>query len=132
MSLIRSKNTEPELLVRRLIHAQGYRYRLHCADLPGKPDMVFPSRRKVIFIHGCFWHGHTCRLGRMPKSRVAYWEAKINRNRERDKLTLRRLRALGWQCLVLWECRLSKGTGLENKIIQFLGSRTTAHLRLRP
>ncbi|MHB1937552.1 MAG: very short patch repair endonuclease [Acidobacteriaceae bacterium] len=124
MSLIRSKDTKPELFVRRLVHALGYRYRLHRAELPGRPDLVFTSRRKVIFIHGCFWHGHTCRLGRMPKSRLFYWEAKIGRNKERDKRTLRHLHAMGWECLVLWECRLRKVADLEKNIIQFLGRRS--------
>lgn len=122
MSLVRSKDTKPELLVRRLVHALGYRYRLHRKELPGQPDMVFSSRRKVIFIHGCFWHGHICSLGRMPKSRVSYWEPKINRNKERDKLTLRRLRALGWRYLVLWECRLRKNAELVKMISNFLES----------
>jgi DNA mismatch endonuclease (patch repair protein) len=114
--------------VRRLVHALGYRYRLHRSELPGQPDMVFPSRQKIIFIHGCFWHGHTCRLGRMPKSSLSYWEAKIARNRERDKLNLRRLRALGWKCLVLWECQLRKCVELEKRITKFLESQPTTGL----
>jgi DNA mismatch endonuclease (patch repair protein) len=106
MALVCSKNTKPEMLVRRLVHGMGYRYRLHQADLPGKPDLVFRSQRKVVFIHGCFWHGHKCRLGRMPKSRLEYWKPKITGNKERDVRTLRRLRSMRWRALVLWECQL--------------------------
>jgi DNA mismatch endonuclease (patch repair protein) len=106
MALVRSKNTKPEMLVRRLVHGMGYRYRLHQADLPGRPDLVFRSQRKVVFIHGCFWHGHKCKLGRMPKSRLEYWKPKIKGNKERDARTLRRLRSMRWRALVLWECQL--------------------------
>jgi DNA mismatch endonuclease, patch repair protein len=94
MSLVRSKDTKPELLVRRLVHGLGYRYRLHQADLPGRPDLVFRSKRKVVFVHGCFWHGHKCRLGRLRKSRLSYWTQKISGNRQRDSLTVRRLRRM--------------------------------------
>jgi DNA mismatch endonuclease, patch repair protein len=90
MSLVRSKHTKPELFVRRLVHGLGYRYRLHQPDLPGRPDLVFRSKRKVVFVHGCFWHGHKCKLGRMPKSRLDYWTLKITGNHQRDTLTLRR------------------------------------------
>jgi DNA mismatch endonuclease (patch repair protein) len=89
--------------------------------LPGKPDLVFRPRQKVIFVHGCFWHGHRCRLGRMPKSRLDYWQAKITRNRARDAEHLRRLRKLGWSALVLWECQLKDHDTLADKITQFLG-----------
>jgi DNA mismatch endonuclease (patch repair protein) len=107
MSLVRSKDTKPEMRVRRLVHGLGFRYRLHRADLPGKPDLVFPSRRKVIFVHGCFWHGHKCKLGRMPKTRLDYWQSKIGCNKSRDRQTLRRLRNLGWKCLTIWECSVN-------------------------
>ena len=122
MSLVRSKHTKPELFVRRLVHGLGYRYRLHQADLPGRPDLVFRSRRKVVFVHGCFWHGHKCRLGRMPKSRLDYWNPKIAGNRQRDIRTLRRLRRMDWKALVLWECQLHNRDALANTIQTFLES----------
>ena len=123
MGLVRSTNTKPELLVRHMIHALGFRYRLHRADLPGHPDIVLPSRKKIVFIHGCFWHGHACKLGRMPKSRFDYWPDKIKRNRERDIKTLRRLRGMRWKCLVLWECEVRSARNAENvqgKLMRFL------------
>ncbi|WP_259397709.1 very short patch repair endonuclease, partial [Burkholderia cepacia] len=105
MRRIRSKDTAPEMAVRRLTHGLGYRYRLHRKDIPGKPDLVFPARRKVIFIHGCFWHQHPgCREGRPPKSNAAYWLPKLERNQQRDKAALEKLAALGWNALVIWEC----------------------------
>ena len=121
MSLVRSIDTKPEWTVRHLVYKLGYRYRLHRKDLPGKPDLVFGPRQKVIFVHGCFWHGHRCRLGRMPKSSLDYWQDKIARNRARDAKHLRRLRKLGWSALVLWECQLKSHDALANKITQFLG-----------
>jgi DNA mismatch endonuclease (patch repair protein) len=109
MQAVRSKDTGPELLVRRLLHARGFRYRLHRKDLPGCPDLVFPGRRKIIFIHGCFWHGHNCaRGGRVPKTNAEYWTAKIERNRARDAAVIKQLRREGWGLLVLWECRLNR------------------------
>ena len=122
MRLVRSKDTKPEMRVRRLVHGLGYRYRLHRADLPGKPDLVFPSRRRVIQVNGCFWHGHKCRLGRMPKSSIEYWQRKIETNRARDKKALRALRKLGWQCLVVWECNLGNEKELMKRIERFLGA----------
>jgi len=120
MSLVRSKNTKPEMLVRRLVRGLGYRYRLHGADLPGRPDLVLPSVKRIIFVHGCFWHGHSCRLGRVPKSRLSYWTKKIEGNKERDSLTLRRLRGMRWKCLVLWECQLRDTDGLTLRVKRFL------------
>jgi len=121
MSLIRSKDTKPELLVRRLVHGLGYRYRLHRADLPGTPDLVFPSKKKVIFVHGCFWHGHACRFGRrLPKSRLEYWTQKIQGNSARDKAMLRRLRGMGWKILVLWGCQLQESQRLATRVTRFL------------
>ena len=120
MALVRSKDTKPEMRVRRLVHGMGYRYRLHRAELPGKPDLVFPCRRKVIFVHGCFWHGHRCRLGRTPKSSLDYWNMKIAYNRRRDRKNLRRLRSLHWQCLTLWECGLHDDRKLAAQIRRFL------------
>lgn len=120
MSLIRSKNTKPEMVVRRAAHAMGYRYRLHDRRIPGAPDLVFSGRRKVIFVHGCFWHGHACKLGRMPKSRVEFWSNKITANRERDARTLDRVVAAGWQSLVIWECQLADKDWLETALEGFL------------
>ncbi len=108
MSRIRSKDTKPELTVRRLLHALGYRYRLHRKDLPGKPDIVFPSRRKVIFIHGCFWHAHGCRVSHRPKSNGAYWSPKLQGNVNRDEKALAQLRSLAWEAEVVWECEVSR------------------------
>ena len=108
--------------VRRLVHALGYRYRLHGKDLPGKPDLVFRNRKKVIFIHGCFWHQHTgCREGRLPSSRESYWAPKFARNLERDREHLSALKHLGWRALVLWECQLGKPAQLERRVRAFLG-----------
>src|SRR5215204_659207 len=105
MRAVKSRDTAPEMTVRRLLHAMGYRYRLHVAGLPGKPDIVFPSRRKAAFVHGCFWHGHDCSRGaRRPKSNEAYWSAKIGRNMVRDEENFARLQAAGWAVLVVWEC----------------------------
>src|SRR5882672_2480634 len=95
MSRVKGRDTAPERLVRHMLHAQGYRYRLHRKDLPGKPDIVFLGRKKVIFVHGCFWHGHGCRIGRLPKSNEAFWTAKIDANRTRDLRNIERLRGLG-------------------------------------
>jgi len=106
MGLVRSKDTKPEMLVRRLVHALGYRYRLHDRRLPGCPDLVFPSRRKVIFVHGCFWHQHRCRMGnRMPKSRVEFWRNKLEGNRRRDQRHRKALNRQGWRVLTVWECQ---------------------------
>jgi len=107
MRAVKSQDTGPEMFVRRLLHAQGYRYRLHRKNLPGCPDLVFCGRRKVIFIHGCFWHGHNCARGkRVPVNNREYWVNKIERNRGRDREVARRLRELGWGRRVVWECSL--------------------------
>ncbi|MDD4890516.1 MAG: very short patch repair endonuclease [Phycisphaerae bacterium] len=107
MSLVRAKDTKPEMTVRRLVHALGYRYRLHVKDLPGCPDLVFPARRAVIFVHGCFWHQHRCPQGnRMPKSRRQFWKAKLSRNKARDSNRAQVLRRVGWRVLTVWECQL--------------------------
>lgn len=120
MRAVKSRDTKPEMFVRRLLHRIGYRYRLHRPDLPGKPDLVFPSRRKVIFVHGCFWHGHDCTRGaRVPASNTDYWVAKIGRNVERDRRTLTQLAEAGWAALVLWECELDDG--LTRRLRKFLG-----------
>lgn len=105
MSGIRGKNTKPELLIRKALHARGFRYRLHC-DLPGKPDICLPKHRAVIFVHGCFWHGHGCHLFKWPSTRPEFWKAKIERNREVDRAAGEKLLAAGWRVCVIWECGL--------------------------
>lgn len=106
MRAIHSKGMKPELAVRKLVHNLGFRFRLHRNDLPGRPDLVFPSRRCIIFVHGCFWHCHGCRLSHTPKSNTEYWIPKLQRNSDRDRKNRRKLKALGWRSLVLWECEL--------------------------
>jgi len=111
MSRIRSKDTVPELIVRKWLFANGYRFRLHRKDLPGKPDIVLPKYRTAIFINGCFWHHHeNCRYGYMPKSNLEYWENKFRKNKERDEKNLTALTALSWRVLIIWECQIKNGT----------------------
>jgi len=123
MSKIRGKDTKPEMMVRSLLWRAGYRYRLHVSKLPGSPDLVFPARKKVIFVNGCFWHGHKCRTNKLPKSRTKYWREKIARNKKRDTSNLRVLKRLGWDCLTIWECEVKKQT-LPRKIFTFLDTET--------
>ncbi len=106
MSGIRGKNTRPELLIRKALHARGFRYRLHCKDLPGNPDLCLPKYRAVIFVHGCFWHGHDCHLFKWPKTRPEFWREKIGRNRTVDEKARERLLSDGWRVAVIWECAL--------------------------
>lgn len=106
MAGIRGKDTRPEMILRRGLHARGFRYRLHDRHLPGSPDLVFPGRRAVIFIHGCFWHGHGCHLFRLPATRREFWEAKIEGNRARDEAAEAAILADGWRVLTIWECAL--------------------------
>ena len=121
MRTVKSMDTKPEMLVRRIVHALGYRYRLHRADLPGKPDLVFSSRRKAIFVHGCFWHGHDCPRGaRIPKSNTDYWLAKITRNQARDQTNLAALNRQGWDTLIIWECQIKDLATLKRDLINFL------------
>lgn len=121
MSRIRGKDTQPELAVRRLAHSMGYRFRLHRRDLPGRPDLVFPRLRKVVFVHGCFWHQHPgCRYAYQPKSRVEFWKAKFAANVKRDQLVLAALNDLGWDALVVWECETSDINSLEWELAVFL------------
>ena len=131
MAAVRSKNTRPEMLVRRMAHVMGYRYRLHVSTLPGKPDLVFPARRSVIFVHGCFWHQHGCSSGdsHLPNSNKSYWHPKLERNRARDAEHLKALGASGWKCLVLWECELAKPKTIQHRLASFLGP-STSFLRL--
>lgn len=121
MATVRSEDTGPELLVRRLVYGMGYRYRLHRRDLPGTPDIVMFGRRKIIDVRGCFWHGHEgCRYGKLPKSRQDFWGAKIDRNRERDRENLRRLEDAGWRVLVLWQCELKDLETVKKKLYEFI------------
>ena len=108
MQAIRGKDTKPELTVRRLLHRLGYRYRLHKKGLPGRPDLVFAGRKKVVFVHDCFWHAHDCRFGRAPTSREDYWLPKLRRNKERDAENEAALEAMGWEVHTVWECEIKK------------------------
>lgn len=119
MSKIRGKHTKPEMAIRRMVWAAGFRYRLHGKSLPGCPDLVFTGRKKVIFVHGCFWHGHKCRKDKLPKSRTEFWKEKIERNKKRDVVNVRKLRSLGWTALTIWECDIKKPY-LMQKLLYFL------------
>src|SRR5580692_4112302 len=121
MSRVRSKDTQPELAVRSMVHRLGFRYALHRRDLPGNPDLVFPSRGRIIFVHGCFWHGHSCRAGRnRPASRQDYWSAKRERNMKRDRRNSARLRREGWSVLSVWECQTREAVRLAERLKSFL------------
>lgn len=123
MRAIRSKNTRPELAVRRALRKLGYGYRLHRRDLPGRPDVALMGRKKVIFVHGCFWHQHAnpkCRLSRPPKSRLDYWLPKLERNRLRDRESVEALKDMGWQVLIVWECEISAPEQLEERLSTFI------------
>lgn len=123
MASIRGKDTRPEMAVRRAAHALGYRFRIHRADLPGGPDLVFPGRRKVIFVHGCYWHRHGgCRNATMPKSNAAFWLEKFEKNMARDRNAMTELVELGWDPLVIWECETCDATFLRERIASHLGS----------
>ena len=123
MSRISGKNTKPELVVRSLLHNMGYRFRLHRKDLPGKPDIILPKFKKVIFVHGCFWHSHTkCPRSKRPTSNERFWREKLDKNRERDKVTVRNLNDLGWTVLTIWTCEVNGTFKLKNKLLSFLES----------
>jgi DNA mismatch endonuclease, patch repair protein len=123
MAAVRSWDTAPEMAVRRVVHGLGYRYRLHVQTLPGKPDLVFPSRRKVIFVHGCFWHRHArCRYTTSPKTRTEFWQDKFSTNVARDRRVRRELKKLGWSILTIWQCELKKQQQLEVRIDEFLAA----------
>ena len=121
MQSVKTKDTGPELTVRRALYVAGYRFRLHRKDLPGRPDIVLPGRRKAIFVHGCFWHGHGCAKGRGSKSRLEYWGPKLEANRERDTRNRNALIDLGWDVLTLWQCELSDTEALNERLRRFLG-----------
>jgi len=121
MASVRSRDTGPEIFVRRLLHRMGYRFRLHVPNLPGKPDIVLPCHLKAIFVHGCFWHGHKgCRRSVRPTTKVAFWNAKIDRNIDRDAAACKALRSMGWKVLVIWECRLRREDVLLKSLEKFL------------
>ncbi|HEY1903770.1 MAG TPA: DNA mismatch endonuclease Vsr [Terracidiphilus sp.] len=118
---IRSKDTQPEMAVRSLVHQLGYRFRLHRPDLPGKPDLAFPARRKVIFVHGCFWHSHDCKSGLIPRSNQEFWLPKLRQNKVRDSKNLEALAEQGWKVLVIRQCELRDSSSLRTKVKRFLG-----------
>jgi len=121
MAAVHSKGTKPEILVRKLVYAMGFRYRLHDKDLPGKPDLVFKSKKKVIFVNGCFWHGHKgCEKARLPKTHKDYWQDKINRNRIRDRKNEKALNIMDWAHLTIWQCDLKKIEPIAKRIYKFL------------
>ncbi|HWA03947.1 MAG TPA: very short patch repair endonuclease [Rhizomicrobium sp.] len=120
MSRVKGRNTTPERAVRSIVHRLGYRFRLNRRDLPGKPDIVFGPRKKVVFVHGCFWHGHGCAKGRLPKSNEGFWRDKIVANRKRDARQLKDLHALGWKTLVIWQCELDNPLAVKDRIADFL------------
>jgi DNA mismatch endonuclease (patch repair protein) len=123
MARIRSAHTKPEMIVRRMAHRLGFRFRMHRRNLPGKPDLVFAGRKKIVFVHGCYWHGHGCKVGGTgAKSNQAYWGPKIARNRERDDSAIIALKASGWNVLVVWECETRDETGLAKRLRRFLKS----------
>jgi len=115
MSGIRSTNTKPEIHIRRLLHHQGFRYRLNVRDMPGKPDIVLPRFRAVLFVHGCFWHGHDCQFFRLPSTRSDFWQTKINRNRDNDLKAKKALAAAGWRVAIIWECAIRGRNAIDDK-----------------
>jgi DNA mismatch endonuclease (patch repair protein) len=121
MRNVKGKHTAPELIVRRMLHRLGFRFRLHRKDLPGKPDIVLPSRSKIVLVNGCYWHGHDCRYGKLPKSRLEFWAPKIEANRARDARNLRDLENAGWDVLVVWQCETRDPAALERSLLGFLG-----------
>ena len=127
MRAVKSRDTQPELKVRRAAHALGLRFRLNRADLPGKPDLVFSAKRTALFVHGCFWHGHDCPRGaRMPQNNRDYWQAKISRNMARDEASLAALKKLGWTPRVIWECQTRDDAALSRLIMRQIGRRRSA------
>ena len=120
MRSVKTKDTGPEIEVRRLLHAAGLRYRLHAKELPGKPDIVFRGRKKAIFVHGCFWHSHGCDKGRAPKSKQDYWLPKLEANRERDSRNVKALTSLGWSTLTIWACELKDIDLLRKNLLDFV------------
>lgn len=122
MSRIRRSDTKPELVIRALLHRLGYRFRIQFSQVPGRPDIAFPARRKCVQVHGCFWHAHGCALSRVPKSRTSFWEEKFARNRERDQRLEAAAATAGWTCLTIWECETKDVEGLERRLVEFIGA----------
>ena len=121
MSCVSGKNTKPELVVRSLLHNMGYRFRLHRNDLPGKPDITLPNYKKIIFVHGCFWHGHIdCPRAKRPTTNKKFWDEKLNKNIERDKINVNNLKALGWDVLIVWTCEVKDTEKFKNKLLSFI------------
>lgn len=120
MQAVGTKDTKPEMIVRRALHAMGYRYRLHRKDLPGKPDIVFPGRKKAIFVHGCFWHWHGCSKGQLPKSQLDYWKPKLEANVARDRAKIEELEESGWRVLVVWQCETRDTDALTTRLVEFV------------
>jgi len=120
MQAVKGKDTKPEWIVRRLLYGMGYRYRLHRKGLPGRPDIAFVGRKKAIFVHGCFWHGHECQKGRLPKSRLDYWQPKLEKNVNRDRTKIEQLESLGWRSLTVWQCELGDLDALTARLRAFL------------
>lgn len=121
MSRVRGKDTKPEMVVRRLAHRLGYRFRLHRRGLPGSPDLVFPGRKKVIFVHGCYWHRHDCKKATTPKTNVEFWQKKFDDNVNRDNNNVSDLTELGWETMVVWQCEAEKSDKLAERLADFLG-----------
>lgn len=132
MQSVGQKNTGPELQVRRALHGMGYRYRLHAKELPGRPDIALRPRRAVIFVHGCFWHGHGCAKGRLPTSKLDYWESKLDRNKLRDAENVAKLEAAGWRVLTLWSCETGDSDRLSGKLRSFLATDAIRSTRVSP
>lgn len=132
MSRITGKNTKPEIVVRKIVHSLGYRFRLHREDLPGKPDLVLPRHRKIIFVNGCFWHGHAeCRRAKLPSSNITFWREKIAINKARDIEVKRQLRLAGWNVLVVWQCEISRRNPFLRRLETFLISKSRLQTQSR-
>lgn len=122
MAEVKSKNTKPEILVRSLLHKMGYRFRFHRRDLPGNPDIILPKHKKVIFVHGCFWHGHeNCQRSKRPTTNIEFWNIKLDKNIERDHKNISELKLLGWQSMIIWTCEIKELITLKDKLQSFLG-----------
>lgn len=132
MASVGTHDTGPELLLRKKLHRLGYRYATHSTKLPGKPDLVFPALGKIVFVHGCFWHGHTCSWGRLPKSRPGYWGPKIAVNRTRDVRVTRKARRMGWSVLIVWQCQLRDLDRTVSRVARFLERRNRKLAVLTP
>lgn len=126
MSRVRQKNTKPEVRLRQWLHAAGYRFRLHRRDLPGTPDIVMPGRRTAVFVHGCFWHGHNCKAGRLPATNTEFWETKVAKNKLRDEAASSKLADLGWTVVQVWECQMRDRTILESRLRNEIGGEPPA------